>query len=171
MTESATIAIYAQHIDAENAVKKLADEGVNMKQLSIIGKDYHTEEQVVGYYNTGDRVKAWGKTGAFWGGIWGILFGSAFFFIPGIGPVVMAGPLVATLVGGLEGAVAMGAFSALGAALASIGIPKDSIVQYETAIKTGGFVVVFHGAAAEVADVRAKLESIGGHKELDQHDA
>jgi hypothetical protein len=35
-----------------------------------VGKEYHTEEQVVGHYNTGDRMKYWGKMGAFWGGIW-----------------------------------------------------------------------------------------------------
>jgi len=54
----------------------------------------HSEEDVVGYYNTGDRMRSWGKNGAFWGGIWGVLFGSAFFVIPGIGPLVAAGPLV-----------------------------------------------------------------------------
>ena len=42
-----------------------------MKMLSIVGKDYHTEEHVVGYYTTGDRMLYWGKPGAFWGGFWG----------------------------------------------------------------------------------------------------
>jgi hypothetical protein len=50
-----------------------------MKKLCIVGKGYHTEEDVVDYYNTGDRMKKWGKLGAFWGGLWGLLFGSAFF--------------------------------------------------------------------------------------------
>ena len=44
-----------------------------------IGRDYHTDENVIGYYNAGDRMKYWGKLGAFWGGFWGLLFGSAFF--------------------------------------------------------------------------------------------
>ena len=60
---------------------------------------------MVGYYNTGDRMKHWGKLGAFWGGIWGMLFGAAFFAIPGLGPILVAGPLVAWIVGALEGAV------------------------------------------------------------------
>lgn len=81
-----------------------------MKKLSIVGKDYHTEEQVVGYYHTGDRMKYWGKLGAFWGGLWGILLGAAFFWIPGIGPLVVAGPLVYAIIGGLEGAVAIGCY-------------------------------------------------------------
>jgi len=37
-----------------------------MRALSIVGKESHTDEHVVGYYNTGDRMKYWGKTGAFW---------------------------------------------------------------------------------------------------------
>jgi hypothetical protein len=95
-----------------------------MKKLSIIGKDYSTEEGVVGFYNAGDRMKAWGKTGAFWGGLWGMLFGSALFVIPGVGPLFAAGPLVAWIVGALEGAAVGGGMSALGAGLYSVGIPK-----------------------------------------------
>ena len=73
-----------------------------MKKLSIVGKGYHTDEQVVGYYNTGDRMKYWGKVGAFWGGFWGLLFGSALFMIPGLGPILVAGPLVAWIVAGFS---------------------------------------------------------------------
>ena len=108
------IALFNTHGEAENAVKELQKSGFDMKKLSILGKDYHTEEQVVGYYHTGDRMKYWGKMGAFWGGLWGILFGAAFFWIPGIGPLVVAGPLVSAIVGGLEGAVAVGGLTALG---------------------------------------------------------
>src|SRR6202044_4242301 len=102
---NAVVAIYKSHTEAETAVKELQQSGFDMKKLSIVGRDYHTDEQVVGYYNTGDRMKHWGKLGAFWGGIWGLLFGSAFFLIPGVGPLLVAGPLVAWIVGGLEGAV------------------------------------------------------------------
>jgi hypothetical protein len=122
-----------------------------MKKLSIVGKDYHSEDHVVGYYNTGDRMKAWGKMGAFWGGLWGLLFGAAFFFIPGIGPIVVAGPIVSVLVGALEGAVVVGGLSALGAGLIGIGIPKDSVVKYETALKADKFLLVAHGTKDEVA--------------------
>ena len=87
-----TVAICNTHIEAEQAVKELQKSGYDMKKLSIVGKDYHTEEDVVGYYNTGDRMKKWGKLGAFWGAFWGILFGSAFFMIPGIGPIVVGEP-------------------------------------------------------------------------------
>jgi hypothetical protein len=53
-----------------------------------------------------------------------------------LGPVLVSGPLVAWIVGALEGAAVVGGVSAIGAGLIGIGIPKDSVVQYELAIKT-----------------------------------
>jgi uncharacterized membrane protein len=79
---NSVVAIFKSHIEAETAVKELQQAGFDMKKLSIVGRDYHTDENVVGYYNTGDRMKYWGKLGAFWGGFWGLLFGSAFFLFP-----------------------------------------------------------------------------------------
>ena len=148
------VAIYPSHTAAEAAIKELQQSGFDMKKLSIVGRDYHTDEHVVGYYNVGDRMKYWGKMGAFWGGVWGWLFGSAFFLIPGIGPLLVAGPLVGWIVGALEGAIVMGGLSAIGAGLYSLGIPKDSILRYETALKTGKFVLIVHGSIAEAT--RAK---------------
>ena len=151
---NAVVAIYKSHAEAETAVKELQQAGFDMKKLSIVGRDYHTNEHVVGYYNTGDRMKHWGKLGAFWGGVWGLLFGSAFFLIPGVGPLLIAGPLVGWLVGALEGAVVVGGLSALGAGLYSMGIPKDSVLLYETAIKSGKYVVIAHGSDAETVHAR-----------------
>ena len=156
---NAVIAIYGTHVEAEEAVKKLQRAGIDMRALSIVGKDTHTDEHAVGYYNTGDRMKYWGKAGAFWGGFWGLLFGSAFFAIPGIGPVLAAGPVVAWIVAALEGAAVAGGISAIGAGLYSIGIPKDSVVQYELAIKTDKFLVMVHGSASEVETARGVLDS------------
>jgi len=148
------VAIFKTHTGAESAVKELQKAGFDMKNLSIVGRDYETDENVVGYYNTGDRVKYWGKLGAFWGGFWGLLFGSAFFVIPGVGPLLMAGPIVAWIVGALEGAVVVGGLSALGAGLYSIGIPKDSVLQYETAVKSGKYVLIAHGPDVETVQAR-----------------
>jgi hypothetical protein len=156
---NSVVAVYHTHTEADQAVKELQRGGVDMHKLSIVGKGYHTDEQVVGYYNTGDRMKYWGKIGAFWGGFWGLLFGSAFFMIPGLGPILAAGPVVAWIVGALEGAVAVGGLSALGAGLYSMGIPKDSIVKYETALKTDQFVLIAHGTAAEVAKAKDIIET------------
>ena len=148
---NSVVAIYKSHTDAEAAIKELQQSGFDMKKLSIVGRDYHTDEHVVGYYNAGDRMKRWGKTGAFWGGFWGFLFGAGFFWIPGLGQLLVAGPLVTWIVGALEGAVVVGGLSAIGAGLYGLGIPKDSILQYETAIKTGKFVLIAHGSPEEAA--------------------
>jgi uncharacterized membrane protein len=158
MTDTnAVIAVYDTHSAAEDAVKELQKSGFDMKKLSIVGKDYHSDEHVVGYYNAGDRMKYWGKQGAFWGGFWGLLFGAAFFWVPAIGPVLVGGPLVASIVAALEDAVVVGGLSAIGAGLFSMGIPKDSIVTYESAIKAGAYLVVAHGNVVEAAKARKIL--------------
>jgi len=144
------VGVYDTHKEAEEVIKELHASGFDMKKLSIVGRDYHSEENVVGYYNAGDRMKYWGKVGAFWGGFWGLLFGSAFFWVPGLGQILVAGPLVAYIVAALEEAAVVGGLSAIGAGLFSIGIPKDSVIKYETALKANKFVVVAHGTAEEV---------------------
>lgn len=164
--ENVGVAVLSTHLEADNTVKELQSAGFNMRKISIVGKDYHTEEHAVGFYNSGDRMNFWGQRGAFWGGLWGVLFGSAFFFLPGIGPLVMAGPIVATIVGGLEGAVVGGGLSVLGAALYSIGIPNNSIVEYETSIKSDKFVVVVHGSMDELNRAKEILKKLGHHVEV-----
>jgi hypothetical protein len=67
---------------------------------------------------------------------------------------VVGGPLVAWIVGALEGAVVVGGFSAIGAALYSIGVPKDSILAYERALKANKFLVVAHGTSDELDQAR-----------------
>ena len=83
----AVIGVFANHMAAEAAIKKLTGAGFAMQHLSVIGKGYHTEEKVVGFYNTGDRVKFWGSRGAFWGGLWGLFLGGVFMMVPVIGSV------------------------------------------------------------------------------------
>ena len=155
--DDAVVAVFADHSDAEAAVKTLAAANFEMKHLSVVGKGYHTEEKVTGFYNISDRVKFWGSRGAFWGGMWGLFFGGLFLTIPIIGHVVVLGYLVAAVLSAVEGAVVVGGASAIGAALTSIGIPKDSVLQYETAIKADGFLVMAHGTSAEMVRAKAIL--------------
>jgi hypothetical protein len=167
---NSAVGLFSNHQDAESAVKELQKSGYDMKKLSVVGKDYHSEENVIGYYNTGDRMATWGKFGLFWGWIWGLLFGSAFFFIPGIGPVMVGGPLVSWIIGALETAFVAGGITALGGALASIGIPKDSIIRYEAALKADKFVLIVHGTTQEVEKAKDillqnKAEEANVHKE------
>ena len=101
----------------------------------------------------------WGKTGAFWGSLWGFLVGAAFLIIPGIGPVVVAGPVASWIVGALEGAIFVGGVSVLGAGLVSVGIPRDSVLKYESSVKAGKFLLILHGTAAEAEKVRDVLNA------------
>ncbi len=71
--KSTVVAVYPRHTDAEAAIKELRRAGGDLKRLSNVGTDCHTEEHVVGYYNSGDRKKYWEKLSAFWGGIWSVL--------------------------------------------------------------------------------------------------
>jgi len=151
------IAVFQDHTGAESAVKKLAEAGFEMKNLSVVGKGYHTEEMVVGFYNVGDRIKFWGRKGAFWGGLWGLFFGGLFLTVPILGHVIVLGYLASAMISAVEGAVVVGGLSSLSAALYSIGIPKDSVVQYETDVKADGFLVMAHGTAEEIAHARSVL--------------
>ena len=85
-TENSVVAVYQTHTEADRAVKDLQRDGVDMRKLSIVGKGYHTDEQVVGYYNTGDRMKYWGKAGAFWGGFLGAFIWFSFLHDSGSRP-------------------------------------------------------------------------------------
>jgi hypothetical protein len=149
--------VFDTHAAAEEAIRTLGQSGFDMKKLSLVGKGYHSEEKPMGFYTTGDRIKAWGSSGAFWGGIWGMLLAPAVFVLPGLGVVGMAGPIVATLVGALEGAVVVGGLSALGAALTQVGVPKDQVIKYEAALKVDKYLLVVHGSAEDQEKARSVL--------------
>jgi hypothetical protein len=157
--DAAVVALFDTHTAAESAVKQLQREGFPMNQLSLVGKDYHTEEHVIGYYNAGDRMKFWGRLGAWWGGMAGLLFGSAFLLVPGVGHLFVLGPLAHWIMAGLEGAAVAGGVSALGAGLVSLGIPRNSIVQYESQLKAGKFLVVASGTNEDIVRARDLLRN------------
>ena len=98
---------------------------------------------------------SWGKYGAFWGTIWGLLFGSAMLFIPGVGYMLFAGYIVAAI----EGAAVGGGLAALAGALVSLGIPNDTVVLYEDALKAGSFMLFLHGTEEETRRARGILET------------
>jgi hypothetical protein len=152
ISENTAVAIFDSHQNAEEAVRALGRSGFSMEQLTIVGKGYHTDERVVGFYNTGERIKVWGKNGAFWGAIWGLFFGGVFMTLPLIGPIVVLGHLGVMLLGAAEGALVVGGVSALAGALASIGIPKDSVILYEEAVNADKFLVMAHGTPDEISE-------------------
>ena len=81
-TTDAVIAVFSDHNAAETAVKQLTAAGFEMKNLSVVGKGYHSEEKIVGFYSAGDRIRFWGGRGAFWGGLWGCSLADCFWPSP-----------------------------------------------------------------------------------------
>lgn len=167
-TTDSVIAVFPDHTSAETAIKNLAASGFDMKNLSVVGKGYHTEEKVVGFYNAGDRIKIWGSQGAFWGGLWGLFFGGLILTVPLFGYVFILGSLAATVAATLEGALVVGGLSGLAAGLYSLGVPKNSIIEYEAALKADSFLVMAHGSEAELARARNILDAVKPTK-LDTH--
>jgi hypothetical protein len=167
-TNNAVVAAFKDHQGVEAAIRKLSEAGLDIKHFSIVGKGYHTEEKVVGFYNSGDRITFWGKNGAFWGGLWGLFFGGIFMTVPLVGSVVVLGHLAAMVLAAIEGAVIVGGVSAVGAAMFSLGIPKNSVIQYEEALKAEEFLLVAHGPVDEMARANAILETMNPIR-LDLH--
>jgi len=159
-TPNIPVYLFDTHAEAERAIRSLNSAGFDMKSLSLVGKGCHTEEQAMGFYTSGDRIRAWGGRGAFWGSLWGLLFSPAVFILPGIGLLALAGPIVVALVSALEGAVVVGSLSALGAAMMQIGVPRDQAIRYETALKVDKYVLLIHGTAVEAAQARSVLSQV-----------
>ncbi|HHJ14006.1 MAG TPA: hypothetical protein ENJ79_06460 [Gammaproteobacteria bacterium] len=158
------VAIFTTHEEAEQAVADLMHAGLDIKRITIVGKGYQREEHVLGYYNAIDRIKLWGKRGAFWGGLWGIIFSPALIYVPVGATLTISRLLVSTLASGLSTAILTGSISALGAALYSIGVPRNSILRYETAVRLEKYLLIYHSTSDEVERAR---DILGTDKEAD----
>jgi len=168
MSEQSVVGVYATMTGAEGAVRKLGQGGFPMRQVSVVAKDLESEKQVHGYVTAGDVAKHGAASGGWVGGLFGLLVGAAFVWVPGFGPLLVAGPLAAALLGSIEGFVAGAAGGAALGALAGWGISKQHILKYEETVKGGKYLVIAHGSAAEVGKARDILEATGPEK-LDLH--
>ena len=148
--QATVIAIYPDHASAEDAVRRLQEDGIPMQNLSIVGKDFQSVEKPLGFVTTGTVAKSGAAVGAWTGGLFGLLVGAAFLIMPGIGPIIIAGPLSAAILGGIEGALAGAAFGGLAGALVGLGVSKDKAIRYESAVKAGKFLVTLQGDAPQV---------------------
>lgn len=92
-SQSTIIGVFADHAAAEATTRKLAAGGFAIKNLSIVGKGYHTDEKVIGFYNMGNRVQFWGSRGALWSGLWGLFFGGMILTVPDMGPMIALGSI------------------------------------------------------------------------------
>jgi hypothetical protein len=170
MTERSVVAIYDRMREAENAIRLLDEGGYPVNQISIVSRDLENEKQVQGFITTGDVAKSGAATGAWVGGLFGILIGAAFLWIPGFGPLMVAGPFAALLLGGVEGVLTGAVGGGLLGALIGWGVSKKHILKYEESLKGGKYLVIAHGSTEEVERAHSILEStepgeIGMHQD------
>jgi hypothetical protein len=155
--ENAVVGIYDVHTAAEAAIRSLQESGFGMEKISVAGTDDPTGSQTIGYYQGCSGMKYWGALEEFWGPLWGLLSGWAFLSVPGIGPVLVAGPLAGWAVATLDNAAVFGGLTPLGAGLYSIGISQEGVLACESAVRIGKYLVLVHGTAREVSKAKVIL--------------
>src|SRR5271157_911987 len=151
MTEQSTIGLYDTMSEAEEAIKSLDKAGFPIKQVSIITQNFESEKVVHGYVTAGDVVRTSADTAAWVGGIFGLLVGAAFIWVPGFGPLLVAGSFASIMLGGMEGVVAGAAGGGLLGVMVGWGVSKQHIIKYEEHLKSGEYLLMAHGNAEEVA--------------------
>jgi hypothetical protein len=152
--QNATVAVLDSHLQVEESIQRLRQSGFDLSKLSVVAKDRHPEQQVVAHYGADRQAKYWGEFGPFWTGMWASLSGWACFVIPNTGPILVAGPLGGWIVAALDNEAVFGGLSALGAALYSLGIPKDAVLRNEAAVRMDKLLLIAHGAVDEVGKAR-----------------
>ena len=160
MAQLSVVHIYPSLETAETAVKHLSDQKFPINQISIVAQNIETTKRVHGFITTGDVAARGASSGAWMGGFFGLLVGAAFIWVPGFGPLIVAGPFAAALLGGVEGLVAGAAGGGLLGALFGWGISKEHILKYETDIKAGKYLVVANGDEAQVSQARTILDGV-----------
>ncbi|MGA2722218.1 MAG: hypothetical protein ABSG79_07360 [Bryobacteraceae bacterium] len=152
--QNAAVAVLDSHLQVEESVQRLRQSGFDLSKLSVVAKDRHPEQQVVAHYGADRQAKYWGEFGPFWTGMWASLSGWAYLVIPDTGPILVAGPLSGWIVAALDNQAVFGGLSALGAALYSLGIPKDAVLRNEAAVRMDKLLLIAHGAVDEVGKAR-----------------
>ncbi len=147
---SAAVGIFSVHTHARAAVHKLKLDGFDIRRVSVIGKHCHVN----------DRMKYWGQQSAFWSGVWGLMFSTGIFQVRGIGRLLVAGPLLATIIEMIERTTDH-EDDAVGTGLRTIGISAESITRYEETVKTGNFVLIFQGEDEEAQKTKQVFEQTG----------
>jgi hypothetical protein len=160
------VGVFRSHAAADSAINQLREAGFDIKNLSLVARDTQTHDTADGPHLSGDRIMRLGAAGALWGGVCGLLVDTAFFSVHGIGPLLVAGPIVAAVLGAVESVVLVGGFSAVGASLFRLGVPKERVQIYEDAIRGGKYLLVVLGTAAEVASARELLSRADAESRL-----
>ena len=158
---SSVVAVYPDHVAAERAVRQLHVAGFALDDLSIVGRGSEVTEEPYGFVSRGEYVKAGAESGSLFGGLFGLCVGAGFLVLPGVGLVVVAGPIAAALLAGIEGALAGTALGSLAGALVGWGVPKDRAIKYENHVKGGKFLIVVRSMPEVVARAHSLLAAQG----------
>ncbi len=158
------VAIFDDLNHAHMAVRELRDMGIRNADISLVAHD------VTGEYgralkrpadDTTDGAETGAGIGALVGGIGGLLVGLGALAIPGVGPVIAAGPLgtaLSALLGAGAGALAGGVAGGLIGALVDLGVPEDEAGYYAEGVRRGGTLVTVRADDTRVDEVRRVLD-------------
>lgn len=164
-----TLGVFATKEDAENALSDLTASGFSAQNISVLMREGETVRNVVA--DTGTNVASSAVSGATTGGVLaglaGLLVGVGAITIPGLGAILIGGPLVAAL--GLTGVAATTVSAAVtGAAagglvggLMGLGLPEEEAQIYETRVREGGILIALSDWTDDPAEARQILRENG----------
>ncbi|MBH0174035.1 general stress protein [Fictibacillus sp. 23RED33] len=139
-THGKVVGVFRSEDDAIDAIKELREEGYSDNEISVIAKDKKEVKHI--HEETGSKAPEGAATGmatgGILGGLGGLLLGAGALAIPGIGPIVAAGPIAAALGGAAVGAGAGGIVGAL----VGLGIPENEAKEYEQSVEAGDILVL-----------------------------
>ncbi len=150
--DKTVVGAFREHHDAEQTVDILQQRGVPEKDISLVARHEGKMEgghPGDGMHNLSNGI-GWGGT---LGGVTGLLAGVGALVIPGVGPIIAAGPLAATLTGAVAGGVA--------GALVDYGIPSNESHGYEKRLKEGDVLLMVRSDPAEVDKAKKLFEEHG----------
>ena len=156
---SRVVGSYETENQAIRAIEELQREGYTSEDISVLSKDKQEAETVNEATGTqaGEGAAAGAATGGALGGLGGVLAGIGALAIPGIGPIVAAGPIAA----GLAGAAAGAGVGGLAGALIGMGIPDDEAERYETHFNEGKILVLVEDDRSSIPDRNDRDTFIG----------
>jgi cation transport regulator ChaB len=166
--ERTVSAIFKEKEQVDNVIRRLLDRGISRDDISVIGKNFHSETRIAGFLTKKDVILGGLKQGAIFGSLFGsalgLLTGVGVLFVPFVGTLVAAGPIGAALLGAATGAIAGSAGAGLASALATLGMPEDKATIYQTRIAAGDFMLGVEVPANKSGEIQLLLESAGGEE-------
>lgn len=160
--QKVVIGVFSSVQNAEKAVSNLRQQGFTNEEINIVTKKERTREERGATAYEDDDITDGTLTGGTIGGIGGLLLGAGALAIPGLGPIVAAGPIAAALSGAVMGGVAGG--------LIDWGIPAEVSQRYENRVKEGGILAVIRTSPSNV-DKAALVLRQNGAQEVESHNS